>query len=102
MEEEHTCFNKEYLRFVDDMETPCARAFLIVITLFTFAFISAGLTGILMNLHPTGIFTSLFSVGVVMFLMMLLAGSIFLIGYCTLPKPKPRRRSALSRHLTLP
>ena len=85
MEEEHTCFNEEYLRFAEDMETPWARAFVIVVTLFMVVFITAGLTGILMDLHPTAIFTSLFSVGVVMFLIMLFVGSIFLIGYCTLP-----------------
>jgi hypothetical protein len=91
-EQEHTCFNEEYLRFAEDMETPCGRAVVGVLCFFAVVFIAAGLSGILMDIHPTGIFTTLFGVGLVMFLIMLLAGSIFLIGYCTLPKPKPRKR----------
>jgi succinate dehydrogenase hydrophobic anchor subunit len=104
MEEEHeyTCFNEEYLRFAQDIKTPWTQAFVAVLTLFSLAFISVGLTGIIMDIHPGGVFTSLFSVGVVMFLTMLFVGSIFLIGYCTLPKPNPRRRRVLSNHLTWP
>lgn len=91
-EEEYTCFNKEYLRFAEDMETPYGCAVVGVLCFFVVVFTAAGLTGILMNIYPAGIFTTLFGVGVAMFLMMFLAGSIFLIGYCTLPKPKPVRR----------
>jgi hypothetical protein len=96
MEEEYTCFNEEYLRFVEDIETPWAQAFVGVISLLMVVFIGAGLTGILMDIHPGGVFVSLFSVGVVMFLTMLFVGSIFLIGYCTLPKPTPRKRRVVS------
>ena len=96
MQEEYTCFNEEYLRFVEDMETPWARAFVGVIALLMVVFIATGLTGILMDIRPAAIFTSLFSVGVVMFLTMFLVGSIFLIGYCTLPKPKPKKRRVVS------
>jgi hypothetical protein len=91
-EQEHTCFNEEYLRFAEDMETPLGRAFVGVIALFMVAFISAGLAGILMDIQPGGVFVSLFSVGVIMFLTMLFVASIFLIGYCTLPKPKRKNR----------
>jgi len=96
MQEEYTCFNEEYLRFVEDMESPLARAFVGVIALVMVIFIAVGLSGILMDIYPGGVFVSLFSVGVVMFLTMLFVGSIFLIGYCTLPKPKARKRRVMS------
>ncbi len=72
MQEEYTCFNEEYLRFVEDMETPWAQVVVGVMIILMLVFIAAGLTGILMDIHPTGIFTTLFGVGLVMFLIMLL------------------------------